>query len=331
MAPQNVLIIGGAGAQGVPIVRALSSDPRYAVCVLTRNPDSETAKELLTLPNVTLAIGDASNEADLRAAFQGISLAFVNTNSNALGIRAEMYWGTRIFEIAIESGVQHYIWSSLEDTLALSGYDEACRVGHYAGKSRVAEWMCAFPQSPMKWSVITTGPYIEMLHELFRPRKEEDGTRVFGFPLKDGAIPFVHLDDVANGVKWLFDHPEEAAGKDLKMTVEHASGKIIAEAFEKVTGQKARYEDISKEDWYQRSGIGPLDWKMGEGYEGNRPEDPTLLSVEQNFGNWWNLYQRSAGNKGLIKTDYEELDRILPHRVKSVEAWMTKVGYTGEA
>ena len=236
----------------------------------------------------------------------------------------------RIFEIAVESGVKHYVWSALEDAVRLSGYDEACRVGHYEGKSRVTEWMKARPQTPMKWSVLTTGPYIEMLHELFRPTKEEDGTWVFRYPLKDGAVPFVHLSDIGKAVKWLLDHPEESAGLNLKTAVEHASGETLASAFTQVTGQPARYESATVEQWFHDRSIGPADYRMGSDYEGNTPNDPTLLTMGQNFGNWWNLYQRSAGNKGLLKADYALLNRILPDRVKSVKEWMEKVGYTGE-
>jgi uncharacterized protein YbjT (DUF2867 family) len=297
--------------------------------VLTRSPDSDHAKELLNLPNVSIAKGDASNEADLRKAFSGVDLAFVNTNSSALGIRAEIFWGMRIFDIAVQSGVKHYIWSALEDALTLSGYDEACRVGHYEGKSRVTQWMKSKPQSPMKWSVLTTGPYIEMLHELLRPKKEEDGW-VFRYPLKEGAVPFVHLDDVGKAVKWILDTPEESAGLNLKISVEHATGNGLAEAFTKVTGQPARYESVSAEQWFRDSPPGPPSHKMGSQYEGNDANDPTLLTVEQNFTNWWNLYQRSAGNKGLLRTDYELLDRVIPGRVKSVQEWMEKVEYTGE-
>jgi hypothetical protein len=42
------------------------------------------------------------------------------------------------------------------------------------------------------------------------------------------------------------------------------------------------------------------------------------------------LYQASAGNVGLIRRDYKLLDEILPTRVKSLEEWMRKVGYSGE-
>jgi hypothetical protein len=294
---------------------------------MTRNAESDTAKELLALPNVTLAVGSTTNEADLRSAFHGVDLTFVNLNSNVLGIPGEIFWGMRIFDIAIESGVKHYIWSALEDVLRLSRYDEACRVGHYEGKSRVTEWMKAKPQTPMKWSVLNTGPYIEMLHELLRPT-EEDGTVVFRYPLEDGAIPFVHLDDVGKAVKWLFDHPQEATGMILKTAVEHASGDTIAEAFTAVTGKPARYESISKDDWFQDRLPVPSDYKMGQEYG---PDDPALLTYRYSFGNWWNLYQRSADNVGLLKADYELLNRILPDRVKSVKEWMQKVGYTGES
>ncbi|KAF2865425.1 hypothetical protein BDV95DRAFT_554319 [Massariosphaeria phaeospora] len=330
MGQQTVLVVGGAGAQGIPIVQALSQDPNYAVRVLTRNPASPTALSLLTLPNVSIAPGDASNEADLRSAFQDVDLAFVNTNSFALGIRAEVYWGMRIFEIAVQSGVKHYIWSALEDALALAGYDEACRVGHYEGKSRVTGWMQSKSQTPMRWSVVTTGPYVEMLHETLRPTRQEDGVWAFRYPLQEGAVPFVHLEDVARGVKWVFEHPDESAGLDLKLAVEHASGEMLASAFTAVTGQPARYEDISKEQWLAERMSGPPGYRLGSQYEGNRDDDPTLLTVEQNFGNWWNLYRRSAGNKGLLKADYAVLDRVMPGRVRSVREWMEKVGFTGE-
>jgi len=54
------------------------------------------------------------------------------------------------------------------------------------------------------------------------------------------------------------------------------------------------------------------------------------MTFKENFGAWWRLYQRSGGNEGLIRRDYEMLDKVLPGRVKSLGEWMRKTGYTGE-
>ena len=77
----------------------------------------------------------------------------------------------------------------------------------------------------------------------------------------------------------------------------------------------------------------PKDWKLGDvklGAEYEGENDETLLTWRENFSAWWRLYQRSAGNKGLLTRDYELLDRILPGRVKSIGEWMVKFGYTGD-
>ena len=47
------------------------------------------------------------------------------------------------------------------------GYNLAYKCQHYDGKGRVAEWMKAQPSivsdADMSWSVVTSGPYMEML------------------------------------------------------------------------------------------------------------------------------------------------------------------------
>jgi hypothetical protein len=68
------------------------------------------------------------------------------------------------------------------------------------------------------------------------------------------------------------------------------------------------------------------DYKLGTEYEGEH--DNTLMTVRENFSAWWRIYQRSAGNKGVIQRDYEFLDRILPGSVKSIREWMDKTGYS---
>lgn len=326
---RKFLIIGGTGAQGLPIVKALSSDTSNTIRVFTRSTSSANAKLLSTIPNVSLHIGSSTSEADLRAAFKDITHVFVNLNSFVLGQKAETYWGIRIFEIAVESGVKHYVWSSLDSALRESGYDEAVRCGHYEGKARVADWMRAQPQKPMAWSVLTTGPYAEMLNETQRPHQDANGAFVFRAPLGDGAVPYIHLDDLGLYAKWIFDHPSESVGFELKIATAHVTYAELAAAFTAVTGKPARYENISIEKQFENKwAFWPAGHKLGAEYEGQ--DDDTLMTVRENFSGWWRIYQRSAGNKGVVRRDYAMLDRILPTRVKSIQEWMEKTGYNAE-
>jgi len=191
----------------------------------------------------------------------------------------------------------------------------------------VADWMQSQPQEPMKWSILTTGPYAEMLQSAQLPKQDADGVTVFRAPLGDGAVPFIHLDDLALYAKWIFDTPDESAGFDLKVATEHVEYKHLAEAFTAVTGKPARYENITPEELFPASEK-RFDAKLGAEYEGEG--DDTLLTWRENFSAWWRIYQRSGGNKGLLRRDYDLLDRILPGRVKSIREWMEKVGYNAE-
>jgi hypothetical protein len=234
----------------------------------------------------------------------------------------------RIFELAVESGVEHYIWSGLDSALRDSGYDEKLRCGHYEGKARVTEWMKAQPQKPMAWSVLTTGPYAEMLNEHHRPNQDSDGVFVFSAPLEDGAVPYIALDDIAQYVLWIFNNPSESIGLNLKVATEHVGYAHLAEVFTAVTGKPARYEKITIDQALAKPGMYPTDNKLGAEYEGEN--DDTLMTFKENFLAFWRIYQRSAENKGVIRRDYDMLDRILPGRAKSIQEWMERTGYVAE-
>lgn len=298
--------------------------------MLTRDATSENSKLLASLPKVSLSLGRTDDEEALRGAFAGIDLAYVNINSFALGIKNEIYWGIRIYELAVQAKVKHFIWSSLDNFTFDTQYDDALRVGHYYGKAHVEQWLSAIPQreDSTRWSVLTVGPYIEMLFEMLRPRRDEDGTYVFEAPLDNGSIPFVHLEDLGPYVHWIFSHISQSAGMNLKVAVEHVSYEYLAATFTKVTGKPARYHNVSLDEFFTSSAFAPMsDVKLGAESAG---DDSTLLTYRQNFSAWWRLYQRSGGNKGIIKRDYDSLDKIFPQRVRSVEQWMRKANYTGE-
>jgi hypothetical protein len=193
------------------------------------------------------------------------------------------------------------------------------------------EFIHAQGKGQMAWSIIRSGPYIEMLTELFLPRIAADGKYQFHFPLGEGAIPFVHLGDFARYVHWIFSNPDVSAGLDFGVAIAHVTGQEVADAFTAKTGKPAEYVDIPIDVWLDNTfGRFPKGKNTKVGYLSVGDDSALVLTYAENFTNWWNLYKASAGNTGLITRDYEQLDKILPGRVRSVREWMEKTGYQGE-
>jgi hypothetical protein len=155
---------------------------------------------------------------------------FVNTDGFTVGEQAEVFAGMRIFELAKQVGtLKHYVYSSLEYVLKEGNYNPIYRCDHCDGKGRVAEWMQQQPsdKNGMVWSVLTSGPYMEMLEGgLFVPQIQDDGTRVFAAPLGKGHAPIVSVDDIGYFARYIFDHRTETSGKDLKVRTKVLKNRI---------------------------------------------------------------------------------------------------------
>ncbi|KAK4574439.1 hypothetical protein LTR86_001280 [Recurvomyces mirabilis] len=330
---KTILVVGGTGAQGGAVVRHLCSTGRYRILLFTRDLQSKHSTDLIKLGNVEGVRNGADHGYDVGAyeqALHQVDGVFINTDGFALGEQAETYWGIRLFEVAVKAGVPHIVYSGLENSWRESSYDPALYVGHYQGKARVQDFIKAQPPSKTKWSIVRSGPYIEMLAEALVPSVDDNGTYTFNLPLDNGAIPFIHLEDFGRYIDWILSHLDEASNLDLAVSTTHATGEDIAQAFTAVTGKKAIYSNIPASIWssiaFESLPDGP-DTKVG--YNTMNPNGLNQTYAE-NFGNWWNLYKASAGNTGLIKKDYALLDKLLPDRVKSVQEWMVKTNYTGE-
>lgn len=183
------------------------------------------------------------------------------------------------------------------------------------------------------WTIVKSGPYVDMLSEGLRPQISEDGTATFSLPLgEEGQMPFVSLADFGRYVDWALSNPDQSRGLDFGIAIEHAGLKELAAAFTAVTGKPATYNDIPIDAWHKvawaRLPHGP-ETKIG--YISVRDNNVLNQTYRENFTNWYNLYKASAGNKGLIQRDYAFLDKILPDRHRSIEDWMRRTGYTGEA
>ncbi|KAJ6115461.1 hypothetical protein N7486_001239 [Penicillium sp. IBT 16267x] len=320
---KTILVIGGTGAQGVPVVKALATDSKYDIRVLTRNASSRDAQQLESLPGVLMLEGNAYDENTLRQALKNTNCVFANTNGFAIGEKSEIYWGIRLYELAREYKVEHFVYAGLEYGSKLGDFNSKYRCGHLDGKGKVVEFISAQPTSPMAWSILTSCMYMESLSEFLRPFPDPDdpSTMVFTAPLGTGKCPLIYLEDYGAYAKWLFDRPAQSNGLVLHVATEDISWEHLASAFTEVTGQKAVYRDVTLDEYFK---LGILDPDKIIGHSTDS-RDPTLLTYRENFTGFWNTWKDN-----LTKRDYELLDTILPTRVKSVKEWMKRTGYDGK-
>jgi hypothetical protein len=337
-APKTIFVIGGTGAQGIPVIRGLVEDGAYHVRVLTRDTTSARAQQLVALnpSRVELVQGSFTSEEDLRAGFKGVWGAFVNIDGFATGEKAELFWAIRTFEIAVQNGVEMFVYGNLDYASKQSGYNEAVRAGHYDGKGRIGEWILWQNKDnkgkswyKTKAALFTTGPYAEMVIAAGTPMsptvEDVNGEEVVTWrvPLTDkGAPPHVSLDDCAYYVRWLFDDPARADGMDLAVAIEHAGYAAMAAAFARVTGRPARFVDAPMAEYWATGVMSPLK-AFPAGYTA-APADPATMSVEANFTGFWEMFRRAGGEGELLRRDYKLLDEIYPGRIRSMEEFFRR-------
>ncbi|KAL1967200.1 hypothetical protein VTN77DRAFT_3491 [Rasamsonia byssochlamydoides] len=341
----KIFVIGGTGAQGLPVVRGLVSDGKYSCRILTRDSNSPRAKGLLALGNIELFEGSFMNEEDLRRGYRGCDGAYINIDGFNCGEKTETFWAMRAYELAIEDGgIRFFVYGNLDYVYRKSGYNPIFRTGHYDGKGRVGEWVLAQHASnrelysdryKMGVALFTLGPYIEMTISRGSPmtpsvEEDEDGEKALTWrvPLgAEGAVVHVALDDCAHYVRWLFENPSRANGMNLEVAVEHIKYAELAKAFERVTGHRARFIDVDM-DTYWRTGPMSAYADNLAGYGADR-NDPATMTVKQNFTGFWNMWRHSGNNRGIIQRNYALLDEIHPHRIRSAEEFLRKQNESG--
>ncbi|PTB65513.1 NAD(P)-binding protein [Trichoderma citrinoviride] len=328
MAPL-VFVIGGTGAQGIPVIRGLVKDGAYAVRFLTRDATSARSKLLLNLGNVEALEGTFASETDLRKGFRGAQYAFVNIDGFNCGEKTEIYWAIRAYELALEEGIKFFVYGNLDYVYKKSGFDPKFRTGHYDGKGRIGEWILQQNKTPeiakrMGAAVFTSGPYIQMVLGQGTPMSPvlEDGAVTWKVPLGEGAVAHVDLDDCEYYVRWLFDHQDRSNGLDLEVAIELVDYHEMAKAFTKVTGRPAKYVDIDLDTYWK---IGPFgSGQSSSGYNSDL-SDASSMTVRENFTGFWNMWKHTyTGNRGVINRDFALLDEIHPNRIKSVEEWFRR-------
>lgn len=127
-----VLITGATGKQGGATLRALAGAERFTLRALTRKPDGDAAKAIAKT-GVQVLRGDFDDADSLRRAFEGVWGVFAMQNTWEAGVVREEEQGKRVATVARESGVEHFVYTSVGSAHRQTG------IPHFENKWRIEE------------------------------------------------------------------------------------------------------------------------------------------------------------------------------------------------
>lgn len=235
-----ITVVGASSKQGRSVASTLLATGRYRVRALGRNADSAPMRQLAERgADIALVPLEPGHQAEFTAALRGSHGAYLMTPpTNPAPSRPELLLGRELADAAHAAGVQHVVWSGLENVDARTG--GAKWVPHFTEKALVEAYIRTLP---LRSSFIYLAFYYSNLLEYYVPQRNPDGSLTIAIYLpQDIPMPFVDpLTATGPAVLEVFDHPERYAGQVLPVIGEILTARQIVDTFVHVSGQRAHY------------------------------------------------------------------------------------------
>ncbi len=249
---KTIAVLGATGAQGGGLVRAILSDQHggFAARALTRDVNSDKAKELAGLGAEVVA-ADVDDAQSLKRAFQGAYGAFCVTFYWAhFSPEKELAHATAMAQAAKHAGLQHVLWSTLEDTRQWVPLGDA-RMPTLMGKYKVphfdakGEADLVFTSLGVLTTFLLTSFYWDnLIHFGMGPKKGPDGKLAITFPMDDKKLPGIAAEDIGKCAYGIFKKGRELVGKRVGIAGEQLTGVQMAATLSRALGREVRYNAV---------------------------------------------------------------------------------------
>ncbi len=252
-----IAVIGATGAQGGGLVRAILGDAEggFAARAVTRNPDSDNARALADL-GAEVVQADLDDEASLRQAFEGAHGAYCVTNFwEHFSPDKEIAQATSLAAAAKAGGLQHVIWSTLEDTRNWLPLEDdrmpvlmdRFNVPHFDAKG---EANAVFAEAGVPTTYLLTSFYWDnLIHFGSEPQRGEDGSLVFALPMGDRKLPGIAVEDIGRCAYGILREGTQHVGATVGIAGEHLTGSQMAAALSDAMGEPVTHYPVPFEEY----------------------------------------------------------------------------------
>jgi uncharacterized protein YbjT (DUF2867 family) len=253
MAEKKIIaVVGATGAQGGGLVRAILSDENsdFTARAITRDINSEKAQALAKLGAEVVA-ADIDDPESLRRAFEGAYGVYCVTFFWAhFSPEKEMAEARAMAEAASHAGIEHVIWSTLEDTRQWVPLDDD-RMPTLMGKYKVPHFDAkgesnqVFTELGLPVTFLLTSFYWDnLIYFGMGPKPGPDGTLAITLPMGHKKLPGMASEDIGKCAYGIFKKGGEYIGKTVGITGEQLTGDEMAAALTVALGQEVSYNAV---------------------------------------------------------------------------------------
>lgn len=258
MAQKKIITVFGAtGAQGGGLAHAILNDKNseFSVRAVTRDPDSDKAKALAKL-GAEIVKGDIDDMESLKSSLKGAYGAYFVTFFWAhFSAEKEMAEAKAMAEAAKESGMQHVIWSTLEDTRKWVPLEDnrmptlqgKWKVPHFDGKGASDHY---FTDNGLPVTFLLASYYWDnMIYFGHGPQPGPDGKLLISYPIGKKKMAGIGADDIGKCAYGIFKKGKELVGKRIGLAGEHLTGDEMASLVGKAIGKEVVYNEMTPEQY----------------------------------------------------------------------------------
>ncbi len=249
---KTIVVFGATGAQGGGLVRAILADPTggFAVRAVTRDLTSAKSKELAAMGAEVVA-ADIDDAASVRQALEGAYGAFFVTFFWMHFSPEKESAQVKVFaEAAKYAGIQHAIWSTLEDTRKWYSLDDDrmptlhgnYKVPHFDGKGQSDHY---FTDAGVPTTFLLASFYWDnFIHFGLGPKRGEDGKLTLTMPMGDKELSGIGAEDIGRCAYGVFKKGAEMIGKSVGVSGENITLDAMCALMSKALGEEVTYNAI---------------------------------------------------------------------------------------
>ena len=227
-----VLVTGATGQQGGSVARRLL-ERGFRVRRITRNPESDPARELTAL-GAEMVRAEIADAQSLSAAFDGADAVFAMTTPFEGGVEAETAQGVALIKAAAAAGVDHLVYSSVASA------NKATGLPHFESKYRVEEHLAS---SGLRWTVIAPVYFMENLFFPDTLNGLREGKYAIALPA-DLPLQQIAVEDIGAFTAHVLADPVRFNGKRVDIAGDELSSRESADVLADVLGRPVSVVEV---------------------------------------------------------------------------------------